>query len=282
MLTAIDRLPGSCKWAMCCAMSAFSASISLNQVVVLLIFASQNMPSFYRLHQNAIADLEESQAVEEAKVEAIAPDAAKEKPARKPRGPRKLPDNLPVERIVEPPPCPCDKCGSLRLNKLGETVSKTLECEPRRWKIIEHMREKFSCRDCEAITEPPAPSHAIPRGFAGPSLLAMILVAKFLLHQPLNRQSATFAREGIEFDTSTLADRVGACVVALDPIVQALKAHVLAAERIHTDDATVPVLAKMKTVTGRIWTYVRDDRPFGGRDPPDVRTWARSARLFDE
>jgi transposase len=93
----------------------------------------------------------------------------------------------------------------------------------------------------------------------------MILVAKFLLHQPLNRQSATFAREGIEIDTSTLADRVGACVVALDPIVQALKAHVLAAERIHTDDTTVPVLAKMKTVTGRIWTYVRDDRPFGSR-----------------
>ena len=216
----------------------------------------------------AIEDLEESQAVEEAKVEAIAPEAAKEKRAHKPRGSRKLPPNLPVERRIEPQPCTCSKCGSSRLHKLGETVSKTLECEPRRWKIIEHVREKFSCRDCEAITEPPAPSHAIPRGFAGPSLLAMILVAKFLLHQPLNRQSATFAREGIEIDTSTLADRVGACVVALDPIVQALKVHVLAAERIHTDDTTLPVLAKMKTVTGRIWTYVRDDRPFGGQDPP--------------
>ena len=120
----------------------------------------------------------------------------------------------------------------VRLHKLGETVSKTLECEPRRWKIIEHVREKFSCRDCEAITEPPAPSHPIPRGFAGPSLLAMMLVAKFLLHQPLNRQSATFAREGIEIDASTLADRVGACVVALDPIVAGdPEVHVLAAER---------------------------------------------------
>ena len=220
----------------------------------------------------AIEDLEETQAVEEAKVEAIAPEATKGKHARTPRGPRKLPDNLPVERIVEPPPCACGKCGGLRLHKLGETVSKTLECEPRRWKIVEHVREKFSCRDCEAITEPPAPSHAIPRGFAGPSLLAMILVAKFLLHQPLNRQSTTFAREGIEIDTSTLADRVGACVVALDPIVQALKAHVLRAERIHADDTTVPVLARLKTVTGRIWTYVRDDRPFGGqiRRPPSL------------
>jgi len=216
----------------------------------------------------AIEDLEETQAVEEAEVEAIAPEATKGKRARTPRGPRKLSDNLPVERIVEPPPCACGKCGGLRLHKLGEIVSKTLECEPRRWKIVEHVREKFSCRDCEAITEPPAPSHAIPRGFAGPSLLAMILVAKFLLHQPLNRQSTTFAREGIEIDTSTLADRVGACVVALDPIVQALKAHVLSAERIHADDTTVPVLARLKTVTGRIWTYVRDDRPFGGQDPP--------------
>src|ERR1700682_6279328 len=126
------------------------------------------------------------------------------------------------------------------IHKLGEVVSKTLECEPRRWKIIEHVREKFSCRDCEAITEAPAPSHPIPRGFAGPSLLAMVLVNKFLLHQPLNRQSKTYAREGIEIDVSTLADRVGACVVALDPIIEAIRAHVMSAERIHADDTTVP------------------------------------------
>jgi len=217
----------------------------------------------------AIEDIEETQSEVEAKAELAAPEAAKEKRARASRPPRKpLPDNLPVERIIELPPCACGKCGGVRLRKLGEVVSKTLECEPRRWKIIEHVREKFSCRDCEAITEPPAPSHPIPRGFAGPSLLAMVLVSKFLLHQPLNRQSETYAREGIELDVSTLADRVGACVVALDPIIRALWAHVLSAERIHADDTTVPVLAKMKTVTGRIWTYVRDDRPFGGKDPP--------------
>jgi transposase len=208
----------------------------------------------------AIEDLEETQAVAEAKSETAAPEAAKKRRARAPRGPRKLPDNLPVERIIEPAPCACGKCGGLRLRRLGEVVTKTLECEPRRWKIIEHVREKFSCRDCEAITEPPAPSHPIPRGFAGPSLLAMVLVSKFLMHQPLNRQSAAYAREGVEIDTSTLADRVGACVVALDPIVQAIRAHVLRAERIHADDTTVPVLAKLKTVTGRLWTYVRDDQ----------------------
>ncbi|MEA2910217.1 MAG: transposase [Bradyrhizobium sp.] len=217
----------------------------------------------------AIEDLEETQAEQQAKAEIAAPEAAKEKRARHPRPPRRpLPDNLPVERIVEPAPCACGKCGGTRLHKLGEVVSKTLECEPRRWKIIEHVREKFSCRDCEAITEAPAPSHPIPRGFAGPSLLAMVLVNKFLLHQPLNRQSKTFAREGIEIDVSTLADRVGACVVALEPLIDAIRIHVMSAERIHADDTTVPVLAKMKAVLGRIWTYVRDDQPFGGSDPP--------------
>jgi transposase len=216
----------------------------------------------------AIEDLEETQAEEEAKAETAAPTAAKERRVRAPRGPRKLPENLPVDRVVEPAPCACGKCGGLRLRKLGEVVFKTLECEPRRWKIIEHVREKFACRDCEAITEPPAPSHPIPRGLAGPSLLAMILVAKFLDHQPLNRQSAAYAREGVEIDPSTLADRVGACVVALEPIVSRVRDHVLAAERIHADDTTVKVLAKMKCKTGRIWVYVRDDRPFGGQDPP--------------
>jgi len=221
----------------------------------------------------AIEDLEETQAEEEAKAEIAAPETARAQRRRRPRGPRKLPDNLPIERIVEPAPCACGKCGGSRLRKLGEVVSKTLECEPRRWKIIERVREKFACRDCEAITEPPAPSHPIPRGFAGPSLLAMILVGKFADHLPLNRQSAAFAREGIELDTSTLADWVGGCAAALDPVLAALRRHVLAAERLHVDDTTVPVLAKTKTRTGRLWTYVRDDRPFGGQGPP--------AALFD-
>jgi len=217
----------------------------------------------------AIADLEEAQAEEETKVEIAAPEKQREKrertgikPARRP-----FPDNLPRERIVYPAPCTCGKCGGVDLRKLGEAVTESLECEPRRWKVIEHVREKFSCRDCEGITEPPAPSHPIARGRAGPSLLAMILASKFLLHQPLNRQSETYAREGIQIDVSTLASWVGASVVTLDPILDAIRRHVFAAERLHVDDTTVPVLAKLKTVTGRIWTYVRDDRPFGGKGP---------------
>lgn len=215
----------------------------------------------------AIADLEETQAEEETKAEmASGPQKRTRTGVRPP--PRPLPDNLPRERVLYPAPCACARCGGTRLRKLGEVVTKTLECEPRRWKIIEHVREKVTCRDCEGITEPPAPSHPIPRGHAGPSLLAMVLASKFLLHQPLNRQSETYAREGVDIDVSTLADWVGACAAALDPIVQRIVAHVFSGERIHTDDTTVPVLAKMKTVTGRIWTYVRDDRPFGGVDPP--------------
>jgi transposase len=216
----------------------------------------------------AIEDLEETQAEEETKAEISAPETAKAPRRRAPRGPRKLPDNLPVERIVEPAPCVCGKCGGARLRKLGEVVSKTLECEPRRWKVIERVREKFACRDCDGVTEPPAPSHPIPRGFAGPSLLAMILVGKFGDHLPLNRQSAGFAREGVEIDCSTLADWVGGCVAALAPILSQLRQHALAAERLHVDDTTVKVLAKTKTRTGRLWVYLRDDRPFGGQGPP--------------
>jgi len=134
--------------------------------------------------------------------------------------------------------------------------------------VIQHVREKFSCRSCESITQPPAPSHPIARGRAGPGLLAQVLFSKYCLHLPLNRQSAAYAREGIELDVSTLADWVGACAATLRPLVEAIRTHVFAAERIHADDTTVPVQAKGKTRTGRLWAYVRDDQPFGGLDPP--------------
>jgi transposase len=156
------------------------------------------------------------------------------------------------------------------LRKIGEDVTETLELIPRRWKVIQHVREKFSCRACETISQPPAPSHPIARGRDGAGLLAHILVSKYSLHLPLDRQSKAYAHEGIELDVSTLADWVGACSATLMPLVDAIKAHVFAAGRIHADDATVPVLAKGKTRTGRVWTYVRDDRPFGGPDPPAV------------
>ena len=184
------------------------------------------------------------------------------KPVRAP-----LPAHLPRERLVLPSPTSCPCCGG-QLTKLGETTTETLESIPRTYKVIQTVREKFSCRSCETITQPPAPFHPISRGRAGPDLLATIVHGKFGEHQPLNRQSERFAREGIDLSVSTLADWVGACTTALSPLVTLIKAHVLAAERLHGDETTVPVLAKVKTVTGRLWTYVRDDQPFGGAAPP--------------
>ncbi len=181
---------------------------------------------------------------------------------------RNFPADLPRRRVVYPSPISCPCCGSSKLSKIGEDITETLDVVPRQWFVTEHLREKFSCRSCETITQPPAPFHAIARGFAGPSLLAMMLVEKYANHQPLNRQSDQYAREGIELSVSTMADHVGACTAALMPLYELIKAHVFAAERIHGDDTTVPVLTKVKTRTGRIWTYVRDDRPFGGHAPP--------------
>jgi transposase len=130
------------------------------------------------------------------------------------------------------------------------------------------VREKFTCRSCETITQPPAPFHTIPRAWAGPSLLATILFEKFGQHQPLNRQCERFAREGVDLSLSTLADQVGTCAALLKPLLTLMEAHVIAAERLHGDDTPVPVLAKGQTDTARAWVYVRDDRPFSGPAPP--------------
>ena len=176
-----------------------------------------------------------------------------------------FPDHLPRERVVIAPPTTCECCGGTRLRKLGEDVTRTLEVIPRQWKVIETVREKFSCRDSEKISQTPAPFHVIARGWAGPSLLAMILFEKFGQHQPLNRQAERYAREGVPISLSTMADAVGSGCAALDPVLRWVEAHVMAAERLHGDVTTVPVLAKGKTDTGRCWVYVRDDRPFGGQ-----------------
>jgi len=192
----------------------------------------------------------------------VAPFSRK-RPARKP-----FPEHLRRERIVIPAPCSCPACGGTRLSKLGEDVTETLEVVPRQWKVVQTVREKVSCRDCEKVTQPPAPFHVVPRGWAGPSFLAMLLFDKYGQHQPLNRQAERFAREGVPLSLSTLADQVGAATAALMPLYHRLEAHVLAAERLHGDDTTVPVLAKGKTNIGRLWVYVRDDFPFGGRAPP--------------
>ena len=185
------------------------------------------------------------------------------RPARKP-----FPEHLPRERVVVEAPAACTCCGSARIMKMGEDITETLEVVPRQWKVIQTVREKFTCRDCEKISQPPAPFHPTPRGWAGPNLLAMVLFEKFGQHQPLNRQAERYEKEGVEISLSTLADQVGACAMALQPIHDLIRAHVLGAERLHADDTTVPLMAKGGTQTARLWTYVRDDRPFAGGAPP--------------
>src|ERR1039458_320620 len=216
---------------------------------------------FEELESSAAAD-EIAAAMGGAKTTTVAAFTRK-RPARKP-----FPDYLPRERVIVPGPTACLCCGSGRLRKLGEDITETLESIPRQWKVIQHVREKFTCRDCEKISQAPAPFHVIARGWAGPSLLAMILFEKFGQHQPLNRQAERYAKEGVPLSLSTLADQVGAGCAVLEPILRRFEAHVFAANRLHGDDTTVPVLAKGKTDTGRCWVYVRDDRPFGSTAPP--------------
>jgi transposase len=204
-----------------------------------------------------------------------------------------FPEHLPRERVVVEAPSTCSCCGSDRIVKMGEDITETLEVIPRQWKVIQTVREKFPglrpftpqsvhrtlcrfadrrspCQACEKITQPPAPFHPIPRGWAGPSLLAMIVFEKYGQHQPLNRQAERYAREGVDLSLSTLADQVGAVAELLKPLNALIEAHVFAAARLHGDDTTVPLLARGGTKTARLWTYVRDDRPFDGTAPPAV------------
>ncbi|MBB5708603.1 transposase [Sphingopyxis panaciterrulae] len=178
-----------------------------------------------------LEDLEADAAEDELAAEAAATKTAtvsafeRKKPVRKP-----FPEHLPRERVVVPAPCACPACGGSRLSRLGEDVTETIEVIPRSWKVIQTVREKFSCRDCEKIAQPPAPFHATPRGWAGPSFLAMLLFDKYGQHQPLHRQAERFASEGVPLSVSTLADQIGATCQALMPVFHLIEAHTLAAE----------------------------------------------------
>ncbi len=189
------------------------------------------------------------------------------RPARKP-----LPDHLPRETIEHAPAeGSCPDCGSTFV-KLGEDVAEMLEYVPAHFKVIRHVRPKLACSHCERIVQAAAPARPIERGLPGPALLAHVLVGKFCDHLPLYRQSAIYARAGIELERSTLADWVGQSAQLLDPLVEALRRYVLAADKVHADDTPLPVLApgEGRTKTARLWTYVRDDRPAGSDDPPAV------------
>jgi transposase len=223
-----------------------------------------------------LEELETAQAAEQAAqaaTEATQPTSTpadskrRSRPARKP-----LPEDLPREVVTHlPAHNSCPDCGGA-LRQFGEDVSEQLERIPATFKVIRHVRPKFACAGCESVVEAPAPARPIDRGLPGPGLLAHVLVSKYGDHLPLYRQSQIYAREGVDIDRSTLAGWVGAASELLAPLVDQIRKHVLAASKIHADDTPVPVLApgNGKTRTGRLWTYVRDERPAGFSTAPAV------------
>ena len=169
-----------------------------------------------------------------------------------------MPDHLPRESVEHrPADDSCPECGGA-LKTLGEDVAEVLEYVPASFRVIRHVRPKLACATCDRIVQAAAPNRPIARGLAGPGLLAHVLVAKYCDHLPLYRQSGMYAREGVELERSTLAGWVGQCNALLRPLVAALRAHVLAGDKVHADDTPVPVLApdEGRTKTGRLWTYV--------------------------
>lgn len=210
-------------------------------------------------------EVDEAECLAAAPVVAEAVEAASRGPGRRP-----LPDHLPRETVAHPGPCACPACGG-RLRRIGEDVTESLDYVPGRFKVVRHLREAFSCRACETVVQAPAPFHAIARGRAGPGLLAHIAVAKFDDHLPLYRQAEIYARDGVTLQTSTLSGWMGATAAALAPLADLLRTEVIAgSDVLHGDDTTVPILAPGagKTKTGRLWAYVRDERPHGGARPP--------------
>jgi len=214
--------------------------------------------------------------LEAGDAEKIAKAAAEDRPRPIREGDRPkrklLPDHLPRQESVHEPEhngaCTCPACGG-DMARLGEDVTEVLDYVPGRFRVIRHVRLKYACRRCDAITQAPAPALPTPRGRAAPGMLAHVLVSKYTDHLPLYRQSEIYACDGLDLDRSTLSDWVGQAVWLMQPIVEGIGSHVFAAEKIHADDTPVPVLEPGlgRTRTGRLWVYVRDDRPFCGPAP---------------
>ncbi len=215
----------------------------------------------------SLEDLEATPSAAPATNGSAVPAVVANKPARRP-----LPQSLPrVTKTHAPKQETCPDCGG-SLRPLGEDVSEMLEYVPGHFEVIRLVRPKFSCPVCERIVQEPAPSRPIDRGLAGPGLLAHVLVSKYADHLPLYRQSEIYEREGLELDRSTLAGWVGGASQTLAPLVDQLRRYVMSPGKLHGDDTPVPVLApgNGKTKTGRLWTYVRDDRPAGSDTAPAV------------
>lgn len=199
--------------------------------------------------------------------------ARKKRQARERTGVRDLPEHLPRRTVVHMPHsgCDCEACGR-GLCEIGQDVSEILDYEPGSFHVVRHVRPKLACANCSAITQAPAPSRPIDRCMAGTGLLAHVMVSKYCDHTPLYRLCQIYGREGVELQRSTLADWVAQAARLLSPLADAIGRYVLDADKIHGDDTPIRVLggAGAKTRTGRLWVYVRDDRPSGDTAPPAV------------
>lgn len=207
-----------------------------------------------------------------AEVSTETADEDEDAPARrKSPGRRPLPEHLPRWEIVHNPDCTCPACGGA-MRKVGEDISEVLDYVPGRFEVIRHIRPAFSCRRCESMVQLPMPSLPVERGRPSAGLLAHILVSKYCDHTPLYRQASIYAREGIDLDRAVMANWVGKSVWITAPLVEAISGHVMAGMALHGDDTPVPVLAPGagKTKTGRLWVYLRDERPHAGPAPPAV------------
>lgn len=214
--------------------------------------------------------LEEAEAQAAADMPATpAPEPAEADAPKRHRGRRPLPDHLPRQTVVHEAASACPKCGG-EMRKVGEDVTEILDYVPGRFQVIRHVRPATSCRCCEGMVQAPMPSLPIERGLASASLLAHVLVSKYCDHLPLYRQSAIYSRDGVDLERSLLAEWVGKAAALVRPLVAAIESHVMAGAAIHGDDTPVPVLAPGtgKTKTGRLWVYLRDERPWAGPAPP--------------
>jgi transposase len=238
-----------------------------------LIIAKLKRLQFGRRSEKLDREIEQLELrLEELQVSAVpAVPVARERAVAQQPVRRPLPEHLPRTRIEHTPACTCPDCGAA-MRKIGEDVAEVLEYVPARFRVIQHVRPKLACPECERIVQSAAPSRPIERGLAGPGLLAHILVSKYCDHLPLYRQAQIYAREGLELERSTMAEWVAGCFRLLDPLVESLARYVMAAHKLHADDTPVPVLdpGRGRTKTGRLWTYVRDDRPAASTEAPAV------------
>jgi transposase len=237
--------------------------------------SSEKMDRAIEQLELALEDIEAAEA--QAMIPALSSisGAAKAKPSRQP-----LPDHLPRHDVTHQATCACPVCGGSDFIRAGDTVSEVLDYVPASFRVVRHIQPRFTCKGCDTQVKAEMPSLPIERGKPGPGLVAHVLIAHVLIakycdHLPLYRQSEIYAREGVDLSRSTMADWIGKASTLLEPLLAKIREHVFAGHRVHGDDTPVPVLepSKGKTRTGRLWTYVRDGRPWGDTIPPAVCTF---------